>query len=95
MDKKRWRAGSARTFTARPIKKIEYPILVKALKDDGLHAEITEKGIVWYHGEYQIVRRHLCELWGISVHQMKKFETHILEKNPFGGYYEGNTYLDG
>ena len=92
---KKWRSGSVRTINARPIKKIEYPILVKAFKEDGVHAQITEKGVVWFHGEYKIVRSHLCEMWEITTHQMKKFETHILEKNPFGGYYEGNDYLNG
>ncbi len=61
MDKKKWRAGSAKTFTARPIKKIEYPILVKALKDDGLHAGITvniksSEGICVNCGEYPFTK---------------------------------------
>ena len=94
MPQKKWRSGAARTLWARPIKKIEYPLLIKAMKEDGLHAEITDKGIVWYHGEYMVNRKHLRTVWGISVHQMRKFETHILETNPFGGYYEGNNFID-
>jgi len=95
LPQKKWRSGSAKSLWTRPIKKIEYPFLIKAMKEDGLHAEITEKGVVWYYGEYKVVRKHLREMWGISEYQMKSFETHILETNPFGGYYEGNHYIDG
>ena len=96
MPQKTWRKGSVKTLWTRPIKRIEYPLLIAAMKEDGLHAEITENGIVWYHGEYQIVKKHLRKVWGISPHQMRKFETHILETNPSGGYYnEGNRYIDG
>tara|TARA_Y100000356_G_C11003322_1_gene154540 strand:- start:178 stop:480 length:303 start_codon:yes stop_codon:yes gene_type:complete len=95
LPQKKWRSGAAKTLWARPIKRMEYPLLIKAMKEDGLHAEITEKGIVWYHGEYQVVKKHMRVMWGISQYQMKCFETHILETNPFGGYYEGNRYLDG
>jgi len=95
LAEKKWRKGATKSLFARPIRKIEYPFLINAMKEDGLHAEITEKGIVWYHGEYKIIRKAMREMWGISVHQMKRFETHILETNPFGGYYEGNHYIDG
>lgn len=95
MAQKKWRSGSAKTLWTRPIKKIEYPLLVAAMKEDGLHAEITDEGIVWYHGEYQVVKKHFREMWGMSQYQLRCFETHILETNPFGGYYEGNRYIDG
>ena len=92
---RKWRSGSAKTFYARPIKKIEYPILIKAMIEDGLHAEITDKGIVWYLGDYEIYNRSVREIWGLSIHQFRSFQSHIYEKNPFGGYYEGNNYING
>ena len=95
MPKKTWRTGSVKTLWTRPIKRIEYPLLISAMKEDGLHAEITDNGIVWFHGDYKVDVKHLREMWGLSVYQFKMFKTHILETNPFGGYYEGNNFIDG
>lgn len=69
-------------------------MLVKAMKDDGLHAEITDEGIVWYHGDYIVQQKVIREAWGLSAHQMQKFHTHILETNPFGGHYDWDHYIN-
>lgn len=94
MSQRRWRSGSAKTLFARAIKKIEYPLLIRKMKGDGLHAEITDKGIVWFYGDYKIKRQSICDVWGLTIHQLRMFERHVLETNPFGGYYEGDDYIN-
>lgn len=95
MSEKKWRTGPAKRLYRTAIKRGEYPLLVKAMKEDGLHAEITEGGIVWSHGSYSIIKSVVAKVWGLSEHQFRKFETHILEKNPWGAHYDWDDYFNG
>lgn len=51
---KAWRKDTGKVLFTRPIFKHEWPKLVGAMIEDGLHAQITDKGIVWTYGGYDL-----------------------------------------
>ena len=57
-----WRSGSQRVLGNRPIKKSEWPRLIRAMTEDGLHCAITVDGLHWTHGAYTIEAKIIREV---------------------------------
>lgn len=74
---KEWRSASVKTLWRRPIQKHEYGRLVEAMIEDGLDAEITEKGIVFSLKGYEISLSAISKAWGISYNQSKRLKEYI------------------
>jgi len=80
---RKWRNKPTRYFATRPIFKDEYPLLVEAMMEDGLTAIITHEGIVWMYGDYQVQKKIVMEVWGLSKGQMKRVYKYIYSHDPF------------
>tara|TARA_R100000152_G_C6667895_1_gene105014 strand:+ start:55 stop:312 length:258 start_codon:yes stop_codon:yes gene_type:complete len=80
---KKWRSGAKSTLWARPIKESEWPKLVQAMMDDGLYGVIMSDGLTFYHGAYEVKRKSIQKVWGLSDHQMRRFLDHILVTDLF------------
>lgn len=81
---KRWRSKSDKRLFAQPILKHEWPRLVDAMMEDGLHAQITEKGIVFTVKQYVISLPSVRSVWGLSESQSFKLRDYILTNDPWG-----------
>lgn len=90
-----WRSGSRNTLNARAITQKDMAYLIRSMDDDGLFALITDKGIKWYLGMYEVKRSSVQKVWGLSDWQMRSVHQYIYEKDPFCGRDErGNTHTD-
>ncbi len=79
-----WRSNTSKVLFKRPIYKHEWPNLVAAMMEDGLHAQITDKGIVWTYGGYDIMPSSVKKAWGLSDGQFGKLKGYILEHDCWG-----------
>ena len=81
---KEWRSGSNRLLRRRSILKHEWPRLIDAMMEDGLHAQITEKGIVFSVKGYRVSPASVREVWGLSEGQGAKLRMYVLRHDPWG-----------
>ena len=86
---KTWRSGSQRVLGNRPIKESEWPRLVAAMIDDGLHCALTAEGLHWTCGSYTIQTKVVREVWGLSKHQYDRLRNYIYVADPFAGQTGG------
>lgn len=86
---RKWRSKPTKYISTRPIFKEEYPNLIGAMIEDGLTATITAEGIKWYHGDYKVSKRVVCDVWNITESQMKKINQYIYSHDPFVGEDNG------
>ena len=72
---RKWRSKSHKLLNTRPIYEYEYPKLAKAMSEDGLTLLLVTKGngYEWYVSDYKIPNKSVCQVWGLSPHQMRKF----------------------
>ena len=82
---KAWRSASKQVLGNRPIKKSEFPRLILAMREDGLHCAITADGLHWTHGAYTIQAKVIREVWGLSAHQYNRLRNHIYVHDCWGG----------
>ena len=83
MSEKRWRGGSVRFLQNRPIYAKDWPKLIEAMIQDGLTAMIMSDGGTFYHGGYEIKRKSICNVWGLSRPQMRRLIEYVLVNDPF------------
>lgn len=83
---KTWRSDTGKVLFKRPIFKHEWPRLVEAMIEDGIHAQITDKGIVWSHGGYELTPASVRKAWGLSEGQMRKLKNYILQHDCWGSF---------
>ena len=81
---KPWRKDTGKVLFTRPILKHEWPKLVAAMMEDGLIAIITDKGIVWTYGGYDLTPASIKRAWGLSDGQFGKLKAYILQHDCWG-----------
>tara|TARA_R110002050_G_scaffold293339_1_gene449783 strand:+ start:337 stop:621 length:285 start_codon:yes stop_codon:yes gene_type:complete len=81
-DPKNWR-GSRRMLNTRPIYEKDWPILIEKMYDDSLICLITNDGLKWMHGRYEIKASNVREVWGITDSQYRRLYDYILVNDPF------------
>ena len=81
---KTWRSGSQRVLGNRPIKATEWPRLIAAMIEDGLHCALTGEGLHWTHGAYTVQTKEVREVWGLSINQYGRLREYIYVHDPFG-----------
>lgn len=79
-----WRSGSQRVLGNRPIKQSEWPRLINAMKEDGLHCALTAEGLHWTHGAYTVQAKIIREVWGLSKHQYDRLRNYIYVSDSWG-----------
>tara|TARA_R110000744_G_scaffold86801_2_gene169719 strand:+ start:52 stop:264 length:213 start_codon:yes stop_codon:yes gene_type:complete len=67
----------------RAIYEKDLPILIQAMKEDNLTANITHKGIEWYHADYRVTKTAIREVWEITSGQMERVHDYIYRNDPF------------
>lgn len=77
----RWRSGHSRILFSRPIMQAEFPKLINALKEDGLHCDLTEDGLVWTVNEYILKPSSIKKKWELSQTQFKRLCQYIYEND--------------
>ena len=80
----KWRSGSQRVLGNRPIKESEWPRLIAAMVEDGLHCALTAEGLHWTHGAYTVQAKIVREVWGLSKHQYDRLRNYIYVSDPWG-----------
>lgn len=86
---KSWRSGSQRVLGNRPIKQSEWPRLVAAMIEDGLHCALTAEGLHWTCGSYTVQAKVVREVWNLSQHQYDRLRNYIYVEDPFTGQTGG------
>ena len=81
---KEWRSNKGKVLFKRPIFIHEWPRLVAAMVEDGIIAIITDKGIVWNYGGYELTPASIRKAWGLSEGQMRKLKNYILQHDCWG-----------
>jgi len=75
----KWRRSQRSLFTA-PIYRRDFPKLIKAMEKDDLLPLLTDDGLKWYHGRYEIIPRIVRDAWSISKSQYRRLVDFILEE---------------
>mgnify|MGYP003145415761 CR=1 FL=1 len=81
---KEWRSKNRNRLFAQPILQKEWPRLIGAMMEDGVHAQITDKGIVWSVKGYVITLGSVRKAWGLSLAQGGKLRKYVYENDPWG-----------
>ena len=68
----KWRKRT-RHMTTKPIPKELFPNLATLVIEDCLEFVLTDDGYEWYHGEYRVTTTAICEVWGLTAHQWRRF----------------------
>tara|TARA_R100000152_G_C6782301_1_gene219682 strand:+ start:1500 stop:1748 length:249 start_codon:yes stop_codon:yes gene_type:complete len=55
----------------------EWPTLIKAMKEAGLHIQMTDK-VCFFYGEYEITGTEIRRVWELSPSQLKKLKDRII-----------------
>ena len=74
-----WRRNQRALFT-RPIYRHEFPKLLKSMEHDDLLPLLTDDGLKWYHGRYQIAPKVVRDAWVLTKSQFKRLVDYILEE---------------
>lgn len=83
-EKVKWRVHFNQLI-ARPIPLSSFPSLIEKMRDDGLICLLHITGYQWYSGRYPITPKNVREIWGLSIHQWKRFMAWVIEEDPFDG----------
>jgi len=81
---KEWRSDTNKALRRRSIMKHEWPRLVSAMMEDGLHAQITEEGIVFSIKQYVLTPFNVKKAWSLSDGQFNKLRSYINANDPWG-----------
>ena len=78
-----WRKKTTKYLATRAITAEELPLLVGAMKEDGVTAIITPKGIQWYYGKYRVTKASVADVWELTPHQMGRVVDYVYGHDPF------------
>ena len=74
---KQWRKRQRGVYT-QPILAKDFPVLFKAMAEDGLTVFFESAGIAGFLGEYRIAPKVVREVWGLTPHQYRRLVDYIL-----------------
>jgi len=75
----KWRRSN-RLLTTKPIYRNEFPKILELMQKDELLPLLTDDGLKWYHGRYEITPKVVREVWYFSIAQYKRLVNYILEE---------------
>jgi len=78
-----WRSKSHKTLFTRPIYTDEFPMLARAMSEDGLSIRLVNKGngYEWLVADYKLPTKSVAEVWGLTPHQMRRFIGWLLDND--------------
>ena len=78
-----WRTKTTKYLATRAITAEELPILIEAMREDGVTAVITPNGVKWFHGSYSVTKAAVADVWGLTDHQIGRVIKYIYGNDPF------------
>ena len=76
-EKVKWR-NDRRTLFTRPIYTKEFPYLLKLMVEDDLVPFLTDDGLKWFLGRYEITPKVIKQVWGLTNHQYRRLSDYII-----------------